>query len=71
MGMEGDNRDDAALVASAIAKILSTDNKIKGDQFSLVSPHHEHLINFASEWKQPESWRQGLFGTLEDNTLFG
>lgn len=30
MGMEGDNRDDATLVASVIAKVLSADDKIKG-----------------------------------------
>ncbi|KAF8515449.1 PAC2 family-domain-containing protein [Gautieria morchelliformis] len=52
MGMEGDNRDDAALVAGVIAKILSTDGQIK-------------------EWKEPESWRQGLFGSSNDHTLFG
>ena len=71
MGMEGDNRDDATFVASVIAKVLSTDDKIEGHQSILIFPHHTHLIYVTSEWKQPESWRQGLFGTLNDNTLFG
>ncbi|KAF8507452.1 PAC2 family-domain-containing protein [Hysterangium stoloniferum] len=52
IGMEGDNRGDATLVASVVAKILSEDRRIQ-------------------EWKQPESWQQGLFGTPNDQTLFG
>jgi len=52
MGMEGDNREDAGMVAAVIAKILSVDGIIK-------------------EWKEPESWKQGLFGTPNDSTLFG
>ena len=31
MGMEGDNRDDAALVANVITKILCTNGQIKGN----------------------------------------
>ena len=38
---------------------------------SLISRHHIHSITFVLGWKQPESWRQGLFGTPNDNTLFG
>ncbi len=32
------------------------------------------LLNFdssISEWKQPASWKDGLFGTPHDDTLFG
>jgi hypothetical protein len=44
MGMEGDNRDDAALVAGVLAKILSTDGQIKGHYLLCHSRHHVHSI---------------------------
>lgn len=38
--MEGDNRDDAALLAHVVAKTLSADGQIKGDQ-SVIQPHFQ------------------------------
>ncbi|KAF7428291.1 hypothetical protein PC9H_007512 [Pleurotus ostreatus] len=50
--LEGDNRADARMLASAIAKILDVDTRI-------------------SEWQEPSSWKQGLFGGPHDQTLYG
>ncbi|TFY79887.1 hypothetical protein EWM64_g4120 [Hericium alpestre] len=48
--LEGDNRQDAALMAAIVAKVLSME---------------------IDEWKQPSSWKDGLFGTPHDQTLYG
>ncbi|KAJ6596659.1 PAC2 family-domain-containing protein [Mycena sp. CBHHK59/15] len=48
--LEGDNRADAGLLASVVAKILG------------------HTIG---DWKEPRSWKQGLFGAPPDQTLYG
>ena len=50
--LEGDNREDAALMASAVNQLLGLK----------ISP---------SQWKHPESWNQGLFGTPHDQSIFG
>jgi len=50
--LEGDNREDAKLMANVVAKILHLDSKI-------------------SAWRQPRSWDRGLFGTPQDQTLYG
>ncbi|KAG7098809.1 hypothetical protein E1B28_000714 [Marasmius oreades] len=50
--MDGDNRADAHLLASAVVTVLGLESNIK-------------------EWKEPESWNQGLFGTPHDSTLYG
>jgi len=48
--LEGDNREDAYLMATIVARVLG-------------------LQEF--EWKEPRSWKQGLFGAPHDQTLFG
>lgn len=48
--LEGDNRADAGLFASVIAKVLDKD---------------------ILQWRQPGSWKAGLFGTPHDQTLYG
>jgi len=48
--LEGDNRADAGLFASVIAKVMDKD---------------------VPQWRQPDSWRAGLFGTPHDQTLYG
>jgi proteasome assembly chaperone 2 len=54
--MEGDNREDAKLLATAVARILGEDV----------------LKRLPKEgWKEPESWKIGLFGTAVDETLYG
>ena len=50
--LEGDNRQDAYLLAGVVAKLV-----FAGDS--------------DIEWKQPESWKEGLFGTPHDQALFG
>ncbi|KAK1236327.1 hypothetical protein PQX77_000443, partial [Marasmius sp. AFHP31] len=50
--MDGDNRADANLLASAVVTVLGVASNIK-------------------EWKQPDSWNQGLFGTPHDQALYG
>jgi proteasome assembly chaperone 2 len=50
--LEGDNRADAHMLATVVAKILGIDGAVK-------------------EWKQPGSWKQGLFGAPPDQTLYG
>jgi proteasome assembly chaperone 2 len=54
--MEGDNREDAKLLATAVARVL-------GDAVMAQLP--------KEGWKEPSSWRQGLFGTNHDSTLYG
>jgi len=49
--LEGDNREDAAVMANITARALGI-----ADQF---------------DWKEPSSWKQGLFGAPHDQTLFG
>jgi len=53
--LEGDNRDDAKLLASAVAKALQQELGVTGSE----------------PWKEPTSWRFGLFGSEHDQTLFG
>ncbi|KAJ7496048.1 PAC2 family-domain-containing protein [Mycena galericulata] len=48
--LEGDNRADAALLASVVVAVLGL--KVSG-------------------FKEPRSWKQGLFGAPPDQTLYG
>ncbi|KIM45204.1 hypothetical protein M413DRAFT_441885 [Hebeloma cylindrosporum] len=48
--LEGDNRADAGMLASVVAKVFGKD---------------------ITQWRQPGSWRDGLFGTPHDQTLYG
>ena len=69
MGMEGDNRVDAVLMASVLAKLLVVDQRIQGQfQSSYIC-----LVwtETPTDWIEPKSWRQGLFGTPNDQALFG
>lgn len=49
---EGDNRADATILASVVAKVIGVDES-------------------CLPWKQPSSWREGLFGAPHDQTLYG
>jgi len=49
--LEGDNREDAVMMATITARALGVT-----EQF---------------DWKEPSGWKQGLFGTPHDQTLFG
>jgi proteasome assembly chaperone 2 len=53
--MEGDHREDAKLLATAVARIL-------GDDVLKRLP--------KEGWKEPGSWK-GLFGTGVDSELYG
>jgi len=53
--LEGDNRYDARLLAAAIAKSLKKDLGAIPDD----------------QWREPASWRGGLFGSNHDQALFG
>lgn len=48
--LEGDNRADAQLFATVVAKVID----------------HELV-----EWRQPNSWRAGLYGTPHNQALYG
>ncbi|KAF8332034.1 PAC2 family-domain-containing protein [Cantharellus anzutake] len=54
--LEGDNREDAYLMANIVGRVLGLSEFGRHLQFS---------------WKEPSSWKQGLFGTPHDQTLFG
>jgi proteasome assembly chaperone 2 len=54
--MEGDNREDAKLLATAVARIL-------GESVLAKLP--------PAGWQEPGSWKMGLFGTEADSTLYG
>jgi proteasome assembly chaperone 2 len=54
--MEGDNREDAKLLATAVARIL-------GEGVLAKLP--------PTGWQEPGSWKMGLFGTEADSTLYG
>jgi len=49
---EGDNRADASILASIVAKVIGIDTN-------------------CLPWKQPSSWREGLFGAPHDQSLYG
>ena len=69
MGMEGDNRADAALMADALAKLFVADGRKKGQfQSSYLSLLWTER---HTDWIEPRSWQQGLFGTPNDQALFG
>ncbi|KAG8921661.1 hypothetical protein FRC02_012438 [Tulasnella sp. 418] len=53
--LEGDNRSDAKILAGTVAKVLLRELGISSDD----------------EWKEPPSWKQGLFGSSHDQSLFG
>jgi len=50
---EGDNRTDANILASVVAKVIGV------------------VDESCLSWKQPSSWREGLFGAPHDQTLYG
>jgi proteasome assembly chaperone 2 len=54
--LEGDNRSDAKLLATAVAQILG-------------KPVLDKLPKDG--WKEPASWKTGLFGTGTDSSLYG
>jgi len=49
---EGDNRADANILASVVAKVIGVEAN-------------------CLPWKQPNSWREGLFGAPHDQSLYG
>ncbi|KAG8995012.1 hypothetical protein FRB90_000288 [Tulasnella sp. 427] len=53
--LEGDNRADAAILASALARSLQKELGISGEE----------------PWIEPPSWQEGLFGAALDQSLFG
>jgi proteasome assembly chaperone 2 len=52
--LEGDNRPDARIMATVVARVLAVVDRLPLDG-----------------WKEPLSWRQGLFGGSHDSTLYG
>jgi len=50
---------------------LEGDNRTDGTLMAGVIAKLLHADGRVKEWKEPESWRQGLFGTPNDQTLFG
>lgn len=74
--LEGDNRTDALLLASAVAKCLQKDLGITGDGKSMTDTSFiivslNIYLSALEPWKEPASWKQGLFGSAHDNSLFG
>ncbi|EIN11912.1 hypothetical protein PUNSTDRAFT_99231 [Punctularia strigosozonata HHB-11173 SS5] len=55
--LEGDNRFDAGLMATAATRVLGG--------------AAEEIVKAQGGFKEPTSWRQGLFGTPHDQTLYG
>ncbi|KAJ3511611.1 hypothetical protein NLJ89_g3997 [Agrocybe chaxingu] len=55
--------------ASVLQFVLEGDNR--ADAGLLASVVVKVLGKQITQWRQPESWRDGLFGTPHDQTLFG
>jgi len=53
--LEGDNRADAKTLASAVARCVQKEFGVTGNE----------------RWREPLSWREGLFGSAHDQALFG
>jgi proteasome assembly chaperone 2 len=79
--LEGDNREDAVVMATIAARALGVAEQSGKDLEGLCDPWRLHVVScFPPEWnilsrfeawKEPSSWKQGLFGAPHDQTLFG
>ncbi|KAI0320924.1 hypothetical protein OF83DRAFT_1206456, partial [Amylostereum chailletii] len=56
---------------SLLQFVLEGDNRADAALMAAVVAKIFALDGKIAEWKQPQSWQQGLFGTPQDQTLYG
>ncbi|KAF8639494.1 hypothetical protein AX17_001399 [Amanita inopinata Kibby_2008] len=57
--------------AALLQFVLEGDNTADAQLLAAVVAKVVGLDSVISEWKQPSSWKQGLFGTPHEQTLYG
>lgn len=66
---EGDNRGDAGIFVALLNRVLKLNLQ---SEFSAPFNRGYSEARFPlTGVTEPESWKQGLFGTLHDQTMFG
>ena len=58
-------------VASLLQFVLEGDNTVDASLLAAVVAKVLSIDSLIKEWKQPSSWQQGLFGTPQEQTLYG
>jgi len=57
--------------ASVVQFVMEGDNRPDAEVLASIVAQLLQIHQFCKVWKQPPSWREGLFGTPHDQTLFG
>lgn len=57
--------------ASLLQFVVEGDNRADANLLAAVAVKVLALDGLIKEWKQPTSWKQGLFGTVHDQSLYG
>jgi proteasome assembly chaperone 2 len=57
--------------AAILQFVLEGDNRADAQLLAAVVAKVLELDSTIIEWKHPSSWRQGLFGTPHEQTLYG
>lgn len=59
-------------IAAIVQYVLEGDNRGDAHLLATIVGKVLGVDDCAKDgWKEPQSWRQGLFGTGHDNTLYG
>jgi proteasome assembly chaperone 2 len=56
---------------SLLQFVVEGDNRADANLLAVVTAKVLAVDQFIREWKQPTSWKQGLFGTVHDQSLYG
>jgi proteasome assembly chaperone 2 len=58
-------------VAALLQFVIEGDNRSDASLFAMVVSKVLGIEALIGEWRQPDSWRAGLFGSPHDQTLYG
>lgn len=58
-------------IASLLQFVAEGDNRADANLLAMVAAKVLGFDGLIKEWKQPTSWKQGLFGTVHDQSLYG
>ena len=56
---------------SLLQFVVEGDNRADANLLAVVAAKVLGFNGLIKEWKQPTSWKQGLFGTIHDQSLYG
>lgn len=61
----------ATPTVSLLQFVVEGDNRADANLLAVVTAKVVGMDRLVREWKQPTSWKQGLFGTVHDQSLYG